>query len=118
MAVHCPDELTEAVGGAAATGPAHAPPPPATRLDSKTLMGVLANDTCACLRERAPGTGNADEREMVYGLCMVQGLTERDGALETLGLDLTNEQSMQRYAVNLGMEMASRCPSIVNNLLR
>lgn len=74
------------------------------------LVDAVTDDVCRCIAETDLSGMSRQDIEMTVGMCLLGSLNEREGAMEQLNLDLTDEAALNAFGEQIGMNMATRCP--------
>lgn len=86
----------------------------ATSVAQDDILDQIASEGCDCV-EKLDVTGlSQDEKNMKFGLCLMEKLGSLDQAqMETLGIDMTDQASLQKFGEKVGFRMATKCPNVM-----
>lgn len=78
------------------------------------LLNKIADSSCECIE----GKDLSSNFEMTLGLCILQSSSPlSDEIKEVLGIDLSDMGNLEKLGEEVGMTLATRCPSFMNTLL-
>ena len=81
---------------------------------SDAMIDQLTDATCECAKSIESGSKSAEEIQMELGLCIVQGLSsDMEKYQDELGVDITDQESMQKIGEKIGFRMATKCPEVL-----
>jgi hypothetical protein len=78
------------------------------------ILDEIASQGCDCV-EKLDLTGlSQDEKNMKFGFCLMEKLGNLDQAqMNALGIDMTDQASLQKFGEKVGFRMATKCPNVM-----
>ncbi len=83
-------------------------------MQAQEMLDEIAKQGCECIGKLDLTGLSQDEKNMKFGLCLMESLGSMDQAkLKELDIDMTNQASMQKFGEKVGMKMAVNCPDVM-----
>jgi len=83
-------------------------------LQAQDVLDDIASQGCECIGKLDLSGLSQDEKNMKFGLCLMESLGSMDQAkLKELGIDMSSQTSMQKFGEKIGMRMAAKCPDVM-----
>lgn len=85
-----------------------------TILAQDDVLDQIASQGCDCIGKLDVTGLSQDEKNMKFGFCLMDKLGGLDKAqIEALGIDMTDQASLQKFGEKVGMRMAVKCPDVM-----
>lgn len=83
------------------------------QLSKDSLFKIIAKETCEEIAKKDLSGKNMDELQMELGLAMMPTILKYTEQLKSFGFDLEDQQSMMEMGKEVGMKLATDCPSFL-----
>ncbi len=78
------------------------------------VLDQIASQGCDCIGKLDVSGLSQDEKNMKFGFCLMEKLGGLDQAqIKALGIDMTDQASLQQFGEKVGMRMAVKCPDVM-----
>ena len=79
-------------------------------------LDKIAQVTCDCVEKKDISSMDQETMTMELGFCMIGYFGSDIGAMEDMGLKMTDQASMQAFGEKVGLKMVNKCPNIMMKL--
>lgn len=80
---------------------------------AQNTMDEIVQENCDCLKNKNFEGKSQDDIGVEFGMCMMTSLSTRQDKMTELGLDLTNQSSLEAFSQKMGIKMATKCPDVL-----
>ena len=86
----------------------------AAQAQEDEALDQIASQGCDCISKLDLTGLSQDEKNMKFGFCLMEKLGDLDQAqTKALGIDMTDQASLQKFGEKVGMRMAVKCPDVM-----
>lgn len=80
---------------------------------AQDALDAIAQETCDCLEGKDLSNMSQEDSSVEVGMCMMSSLSTRQDKITELGIDITDQSSMEKFGEKIGMKMAVKCPKVL-----
>ena len=89
-----------------------------TSLIAQEHIDLITDFACACIDKKELNEKDQQALQMELGLCILEGLSKVDqNIIDSLNLDMTDQNGMYKLGESIGIRMASRCPGTLMKVM-
>lgn len=85
---------------------------------ASALKDKMAQEICDCITNSNVDLNNEEDLKLKLGICMMESIGNNQKQLNKAGIDIEKEDGISIFAENLGMVMATKCPSVFMGLAK
>ena len=79
---------------------------------ANALKDKIAQEVCDCISQSDVDLDNEEDVKLKLGLCLMQSISENQKQAKKLGIEIEDKESLTRFSEDVGLSMASKCPTI------
>lgn len=80
---------------------------------AQDALDKISQETCDCLKGKNFEGKSQDDLSVELGMCMMTSLSTRQDKMSELGIDMTDQSSMEAFGQKVGLKMATKCPDVL-----
>ena len=74
-------------------------------------LDKIAQATCDCVEKKDISSMDQETMTMELGMCMIGYFGTDIGAMQEMGINISDQASMQEFGEKVGLKMVNKCPN-------